>query len=169
MSTIVTNEIKGVNDVGVLQPTLPIFFAWRSTGYTMNQTYTTLVYDKVDINVGNHYDNTTGIFTVPQTGIYEFGYTAIGLNGSTVYRYRLAKGGDTGFGNQHGAPGYYTHRMDVTGGGSEYGTNGEYSPYVSLNAGDQMSVMVYVDSGTVNGYGGSANYRYTYFKGRLVA
>ena len=48
-------------------------------------------------------------------------------------------------------------------------TNAEYSPYVSLTAGDQMSVMVYVDTGTVTGYGGNANYRYTYFKGRLVA
>ena len=168
MSTIVANEIKGVNDVGVLQPTLPIFFAWRSTHFSMNQTYTTLVYDKVDVNVGNHYDNTTGIFTVPQTGIYEFGYAAICANTTTTYRFRLAKGGDTGFANQHGSPGYYTLRMDQAGTGAEYATNSEYSPYVSLTAGDEMSVMMYVDTGTVVGYA-TADYRYTYFKGRLVA
>ena len=168
MSTIVANEIRGVNDVGVLQPTLPIFFAWRSTSFTLNQTYTTLVYDKVDINVGNHYDNTTGIFTVPQTGIYEFGYTAIGNNTSTTYRYRLAKDGVTNFDTQHGGAGYYTHRMDLAGTGTEYATNSEYSPYVSLTAGDKMSVMIYVDSGTLTGYA-TADYRYTYFKGRLVA
>ena len=168
MSTIVANEIKGVNDVGVLQPTLPIFFAWRSTSFTLNQTYTTLVYDKVDINVGNHYDNTTGIFTVPQTGIYEFGYTAIGSSTTTTYRYRLAKDGVTNFDTQHGGAGYYTHRMDQAGTGTEYATNSEYSPYVSLTAGDKMSVMIYVDSGTQTGYA-TADYRYTYFKGRLVA
>ena len=168
MSTIVANEIKGVNDLGVLQPTLPIFFAWRSDHFTMNQTYTTLVYDKVDINVGNHYDNTTGIFTVPQTGIYEFGYTAIGTSTSTVYRYRLAKDGVTNWNTQHGGQGYYTHRMDQSGTGTEYATNSEYSPYVSLNAGDKMSVMIYVDSGTLTGYA-TVDYRYTYFKGRLVA
>tara|TARA_B100000424_G_C22537474_1_gene306689 strand:- start:5 stop:511 length:507 start_codon:yes stop_codon:yes gene_type:complete len=168
MSTIVANEIKGVNDVGVLQPTLPIFFAWRSTSFTLNQTYTTLVYDKVDINVGNHYDNTTGIFTVPQTGIYEFGYTAIGSSTTTTYRYRLAKDGVTNFDTQHGGAGYYTHRMDQAGTGTEYATNSEYSPYVSLTAGDKMSVMIYVDSGTQTGYA-TVDYRYTYFKGRLVA
>ena len=168
MSTIVANEIKGVNDVGVLQPTLPIFFAWRSTSFTLNQTYTTLVYDKVDINVGNHYDNTTGIFTVPQTGIYEFGYTAIGSSTTTTYRYRLAKDGVTNFDTQHGGVGYYTHRMGQAGTGTEYATNSEYSPYVSLTAGDKMSVMIYVDSGTQTGYA-TVDYRYTYFKGRLVA
>ena len=168
MSTIVANEIKGVNDVGVLQPTLPIFFAWRSTSFTLNQTYTTLVYDKVDINVGNHYDNTTGIFTVPQTGIYEFGYTAIGSSTTSTYRYRLAKDGVTNFDTQHGGAGYYTHRMDQAGTGTEYATNSEYSPYVSLTAGDKMSVMIYVDSGTQTGYA-TVDYRYTYFKGRLVA
>ena len=168
MSTIVANEIKGVNDVGVLQPTLPIFFAWRSTSFTLNQTYTTLVYDKVDINVGNHYDNTTGIFTVPQTGIYEFGYTAIGSSTTSTYRYRLAKDGVTNFDTQHGGAGYYMHRMDQAGTGTEYATNSEYSPYVSLTAGDKMSVMIYVDSGTQTGYA-TVDYRYTYFKGRLVA
>ena len=168
MSTIVANEIKGVNDVGVLQPTLPIFFAWRSTSFTMNQTYTTLVYDKVDVNVGNHYDNTTGIFTVPQTGIYEFGYAAICFNATTTYRFRLAKDGVTNFDTQHGGAGYYTLRMDQAGTGTEYATNSEYSPYVSLTAGDKMSVMIYVDSGTQTGYA-TADYRYTYFKGRLVA
>ena len=152
----------------MLQPTLPIFFAWRSTSFTLNQTYTTLVYDKVDINVGNHYDNTTGIFTVPQTGIYEFGYTAIGSSTTTTYRYRLAKDGVTNFDTQHGGAGYYTHRMDQAGTGTEYATNSEYSPYVSLTAGDKMSVMIYVDSGTQTGYA-TVDYRYTYFKGRLVA
>ena len=58
--------------------------------------------------------------------------------------------------------------MDQAGTGTEYATNSEYSPYVSLTAGDKMSVMIYVDSGTQTGYA-TVDYRYTYFKGRLVA
>ena len=169
MSTIVADEIKGIDDKGVLLPTLPVFFAWRSSNYTLNQTYTNMVYDKEDIDVGNNYDTSTGIFTVPQNGIYEFGWNAIATNTATIYRFRLAMGGGTDWNNFNGGAGRYELRYDQAGdGGSAYASNGEFCAYVSCTTGQQMSIQRVCDSGTLTGYGDPA-YRYTYFRGRLVA
>ena len=167
MSTIVADEIKGIDDKGVLLPTLPVFWAWRSSNYTMNQTYTNLVFDKEDIDVGNNYDTSTGIFTVPQDGVYEFGWAAIATASETVFRYRLAMGGDTDWNNSHVGNGRYELRLDQ-GQDADYANNGEYCAYVNCTAGQQMSIMQRCDSGTLTGYG-DINYRYTYFRGRLVA
>ena len=169
MSTIVTDQIKGIDDKGVLLPTLPVFFAWRSDNYTLNQTYTNMVYDKEDVDIGNNYDTSTGIFTVPQNGVYEFGWASIALANATVFRYRLAMGGDYDWNNSHGGYGRYELRLDQGGtGGSAYASNGEYCAYVNCTAGQEMSIMAVCDSGTLTGYG-HINYRYTYFRGRLVA
>ena len=67
MSTIVTNEIKGVNDVGVLQPTKPIFSVHGSTNSYV--TTSPIVLSTVEVNSGM-YDTSTGVVTFPIAGRY---------------------------------------------------------------------------------------------------
>ena len=67
MSTIVTNEIKGVNDVGVLQPTKPIFSVRGSTNSYL--TTSPIVLSTVEVNSGM-YDTSSGVVTFPITGRY---------------------------------------------------------------------------------------------------
>ena len=69
MSTIVTNEIKGVNDVGVLQPTKPVFQAFGIAGGTFAHD-SHIILPSATVNVGTHYDTSTGRFTVPIAGTY---------------------------------------------------------------------------------------------------
>uniref|UniRef100_K1RHX7 Collagen alpha-1(X) chain n=1 Tax=Magallana gigas TaxID=29159 RepID=K1RHX7_MAGGI len=37
----------------------------------------TVIFDKVSLNEGNAYDNTSGVFTAPSDGIYSFSWTIL--------------------------------------------------------------------------------------------
>lgn len=75
-------------------PTIPMFFArgYASTlasatainGVTPQGTKRIAIFDEVAINVGNHFNNTTGKFTVPVAGIYQVNFN-IGYKGSESY------------------------------------------------------------------------------------
>ncbi len=58
--------------------------ARRTTTYTPSATFTTIVYNSTNINIGTSYSTTTGAFTAPATGLYEIivnnGYTFSGSN-----------------------------------------------------------------------------------------
>lgn len=45
--------------------------ARRTTSYSVNSTYSTLIYNSTNVNVGTAYNTSTGIFTAPATGLYE--------------------------------------------------------------------------------------------------
>ena len=162
-----------VDSGGGIRPlNTPIFWVWRSTNYTLTSGHTNMIYDKVDIDNRSAYDTSTGIYTVPVAGIYEFGWASIGSNEHTTYRYSLARGGNRDTIIPGGAVGRVELRVDQyeTGASnSEYGTNSEFCYYLECAVGDQISVQGSRDDGASTDIYGSVNYRYTYFRGKLVA
>jgi hypothetical protein len=74
MSTIVTNEIRGVNDVGVLTPTRPAFRAEkRASNQSLSDgVTTTITFEHTVFNIGSNYNTSTSQFTAPLAGIYHF-------------------------------------------------------------------------------------------------
>ena len=162
-----------VDSGGGIRPlNTPIFWVWRSTAYTLTNGHTNMIYDKVDIDNRSAYNNSTGMYTVPVAGIYEFGWAAIASNEHTTYRYSLARGGNRDTIIPGGAVGRVELRIDKyeTGASNaEYGTNAEFCYYLECAVGDQISVRGSRDDGASTDIYGSINYRYTYFRGKLVA
>ena len=144
-------------------PQTPLFQATCIVPYAMTQTYQELVYGQEEIDIGANYNHTNGRFTAPIAGIYEFAFASIGMQNATCYRYRLRiNGADPSSG------GAREQRIDnSSSGGNEYPSNNEFSTYLSLTAGQYVSVFQKADAGSVNGYADAA-YRYTYFRGKLV-
>lgn len=58
----------------VTMPYQPCFRATRSTGSQAFGGFTTLIYDVVRLNTGNHYNSSTGVFTAPVGGAYAFSF-----------------------------------------------------------------------------------------------
>ena len=48
------------------------FFATLSTNIIFETAYQTVPFDNVKINEGEHYNSTTGIYTAPVAGMYQF-------------------------------------------------------------------------------------------------
>lgn len=138
---------------------LPIFNAHRASSYSIGTSAAILIYDITKVNQGNHYSTTTGKFTAPVAGIYEFAWASIATNTNIVCRYLLAINGTIESAKDE-------LRIDNTATGNEFGNNAEFSRYISLSANDTVEVQVYAGSATT-GYG-DASYAYTYFRGRLI-
>lgn len=78
----------------VTTPNRPLFYSrgYASTissatainGVTPSGTIRIMLFDEVAINVGNHFSNTTGKFTVPIAGIYQVNFN-IGYKAATNY------------------------------------------------------------------------------------
>ena len=112
MSTIVTNEIRGVNDVGVLQPTKPSFFAHMTGGTWVDNVAddTVLPFNTTLHNIGNHYSTSTYKFTVPIAGVYFFAFQLYLSNGGGAQYAGIGKNGsllNTGNGDNYPLIGIY--------------------------------------------------------------
>jgi hypothetical protein len=138
---------------------LPIFHAYRTSNYSIGTSEAILIYDATKVNQGSHYNTTTGKFTAPVNGIYEFAWASIAIGVNDVFRYSLAINGTIESAKDE-------LRLDLTATGSEYATNGEFSRYISLSANDTVEVQVSAGA-AATGYG-SPSYAYTYFRGRLI-
>lgn len=71
-----SSEKMRIDSAGrVTTPSQPYFYADMSTDFTTwvpnNQTQA-IVYNRATVNTGNHYSTTTGLFTAPVTGVYQF-------------------------------------------------------------------------------------------------
>ena len=99
----------------ILTPAIPVFWAYSNTT-SVSGNNTAIVFNLTDLNNGNHYSTSTGRFTAPIAGIYEFnvqalfrklsvnaGYGEITLfkNGSNVSVRGLAYGGEGSADNSH--------------------------------------------------------------------
>jgi hypothetical protein len=63
----------------VTMPNQPMLSASRTTNFGSNSASQTLInYDTAQVNVGNHYNTTSGLFTCPVNGNYRV--TAFGMN-----------------------------------------------------------------------------------------
>tara|TARA_B100000886_G_scaffold248333_1_gene174882 strand:- start:1574 stop:2047 length:474 start_codon:yes stop_codon:yes gene_type:complete len=135
MSTIVTNEIKGVNDVGVLQPTKPIFSVHGSTNSYIQTS--PIVLSTVEVNHGNMYNTSNGVVTFPITGRYWLAaqiYCKLDNTEYAVIRYQKSTDNGQNFSNFS-----YGYRSN-TGGGQDHDTV-DNSQIVSVNANDQMRLL----------------------------
>ena len=143
-------------------PNQPVFMAYRVSNYDITTTPTAMVYTEEEIDVGGNYDPSNGKFTAPVDGLYEFGYASIASATATVYRYDLRINGSIPYSGMR-----QELRLDQNQSAGEYGTNGEFCLYINMTAGQYAQVYVHADTAVNNAYG-SAQYGYTYFRGRLI-
>ena len=167
-----TSAITVDSGGGIRPLNTPIFWVWRSTYYNFSNTPSTLIYDKVDVDNRGAYDTARGRYTIPVAGIYEFGWASIAHSNATCFRYSLAVNGDRdNLGPAHGGVGRIELRLDQnSSGGSEYATNAEFCYYLQCAVGDEVHILgSRDDNASSSGIYSDPNYRYTYFRGKLVA
>ena len=134
MSTIVTNEIKGVNDVGVLQPTKPIFSVRGSTNSYV--TTSPIVLSTVEVNSGM-YDTSSGVVTFPITGRYWLAamiYVKMDHTEYAAIRYQKSIDGGQTFSN-------FSYGYGYNNGGGQDHYSVDNIQVVSMNANDKMRLI----------------------------
>ena len=116
------------------------------------------VFDSVRVNRGNHFNTTTGRFTAPTAGIYEFYMYFITGNANDVYRFNFYKNGSD-LGKQL--------RLDTSDTTNTDYETGSIKIYEELEAGDYVSIYGLSSSGNnafINPTGS-----YSFFSGRFIA
>ena len=156
-----TENFRISADGNVTKPNSCCFQAVVNGSHVSANSY--VVFGSVDVNRGNHYNSSNGIFTAPVEGIYLFHISSIAFNNrATVYRYYLhINNAKTGQGND-------AHlRIDRNNNGyaNQYGPNASYTYYKAMNANDTARVYFDPDDNNAQAYGGSDYFK---FGGHLV-
>ena len=76
----------------VFQPQKPMFYAKGATTSGVSST-NNIILTATDFNVGNHYSTSTGIFTAPVAGFYQFHASIMGDNSDARLMLRLRVNG----------------------------------------------------------------------------
>ena len=137
----------------VTTPGQPMFDAGRNAGYQTDDAY--FVQDYARVNVGSHFDTSTGKFTAPIAGTYFFTFSIMTHDSGSVVQavVQLRKNGSAAMNFlQHKTGAYHTR---VTG-----------NMILTLAANDYIQTYV-GDSGTSSGWQGSAH-EYNVFGGFLI-
>ena len=156
-----TENFRISADGNVIKPNSCCFQAVVNGSHVSAGSY--VVFGSVDVNRGNDYNSSNGIFTAPVAGVYLFHISSIAFNNaSTVFRFYLRiNNGNTGSGGD-------AHlRIDRTNhsAGGKYGTNASYTYYKYLNQNDTARVYFIPDDNSANAYGGADYFK---FAGHLV-
>ena len=177
MSSLFVNTIKHTNATTAMtidssgrvsQSSLPIFHAvavggsgggGQSLALTTTSSELT-VFTQVNVNKGNHYNNSTCRFTAPIAGTYEFEMFFLSGNANDVYRFDFAKNGSM-------ANFYPQLRLDTSDTTNTDYEFGSAAMFIELAANDYMSVFGKSDAG--NNAFVSPQGTYSYFRGRFVS
>jgi hypothetical protein len=151
-----------VNDNGqVLTPKQPAFMAYGNGNSIIDSNGTYIIYPSVHLNRGGHYNASTGVFTVPVSGVYFFSWSMIGNNTNDIYRWYLRINDSNFLGDFH-------LRQDTTETGDAYAQNGNRSTMVNLNAGDTVRIWFRADYGNQPYGANDAANAYHNFMGYLI-
>lgn len=164
MSTLFVNNISHTNDTSamtidtsgrILTPARPFFRVGMGTSQTGITGYTEIVFDTIKQNIGGHYSTSNGRFTVPISGIYQFGHSVLFQDVATS---------DDGISLQYRVNGadddkkYQFDRADGTDANGYSGMGGYLNSRgagaMQLTAGEYVSVLV-AASGAIGVHGNS--------------
>jgi len=133
----------------------PRFYAYGASG-TSGTSGQYWIFPNVEVNIGGHYNATTGIFTVPIAGTYIFIWGNIGNQTNTTYRYYIYK-------NNNRIRDVHLRIDTASTSTTDYG-DGERSYMTTLAVNDTMRIYYTSDSGVAS----YTSVDYPYFMGYLI-
>ena len=166
-SLLLRSSNSGTNDGGYLEVTnagpirmtkQPVFMA-KFLGFQSGASATNPAsnYQSPAINVGSHFNSSTGVFTAPVAGTYVFFGSLLSGNNSVVVRIYFEKNGSIDMGTQHEAR--------TTEGYSGYKKQNNHA-IITLAANDTVELVIYQDS--TNTFYATNDSSYNSFSGYLI-
>ena len=146
----------------ITMPYQPAFMAYGADSVASDSYWR---FPSTTLNRGNHYNPSTGIFTAPVAGVYEFSWCNLGGQSATVYRYFLyVNNAELYNGLSHQI------RMDMGfNSASAYGTSFTKTVLISLAANDTVRIYFRSDNGSNSyPYSASSANEYPHFMGKLI-
>jgi hypothetical protein len=136
----------------VTTPSQPAFYAYKTGNMSLNSTDTKVVYDATATNIGSFYNTSTGRFTAPVSGLYQFNViTTIISSGSSNYMAVYPYVNGVSFGTAR-----IREIVNSAGSSSYGGANGSLSIY--LNANDYIELYAYSQASTITINAGEASW-----------
>ena len=134
----------------VTTPARPAFSGTHITASGNTGLTGTVIMNTEDFDIGGNYDNSTGIYTVPVTGIYRYsfsGFASSNIGGTTTGQKTVSL--------QTNASGSFVDYQGMTGNAHETGPNSDLKVYIPLpfsglisaTAGNQLRIQT-IDSNT---------------------
>lgn len=151
-AAISPSKISGLNPTNFSNPYK--FFAYRSSTWTTATSAAAIVFNSTIFDTGTNYSTSTGSFTAPIGGFYEF-FVTVGSGGSVRTLLSIYKNGSE-FIRLYDSNTVTTGPLDVNG-----------SCFLSLSANDTVQVFLTAGSAVTGGFGTTPYY--TTFSGNLVS